>query len=190
MTPTTLNLPGFTIPTGPIHVGLPVSLTIPGFNIPGGGIQLPLGLGLSGGTPAFDIPTVVIDRILLDLHATSTIGPINVPILGSGGTPGIGNTTTLPSSGLFNAGGGGDSGILNFGTGISGWYNAITNPLLGSASGFANFGTQLSGVLNRGAGISGVFNTGSLGLTTQAFDSGYMNLGQKLSGLLFTGIGP
>jgi hypothetical protein len=44
--------------------------------------------------------------------------------------------------------------------------------------------------LNRGAGVSGVFNTGSLGLTTQAFVSGFMNFGQRLSGLLFTGIGP
>ncbi|MCV6976025.1 hypothetical protein H7J11_16235 [Mycobacterium bourgelatii] len=34
----------------------------------------------------------------------------------------------------------------------------MTDPLLGSASGFSNFGTQLSGVLNRGAGLSGVFN--------------------------------
>ena len=73
---------------------------------------------------------------------------------------------------------------------MSGWYNAITNPLLGSASGIANFGTRLSGVLNRGAGISGVFNTSGLDLITQAFISGYLNLGQKLSGLLFTGIGP
>jgi hypothetical protein len=96
----------------------------------------------------------------------------------------------VPSSGFFNTGGGGGSGILNFGTALSGLYNAITNPLLGSASGFANFGTQLSGVLNRGAGISGVFDTGSLGQIAQAFDSGFMNLGQRLSGLLFTGFGP
>ena len=68
--------------------------------------------------------------------------------------------------------------------------SSVNIPLVGSASGFANFGTQLSGVLNRGAGISGVFNTGGLNLITQSLISGYMNLDQRLSGLLFTGIGP
>ncbi|WP_079029787.1 hypothetical protein, partial [Mycobacterium tuberculosis] len=78
----------------------------------------------------------------------------------------------------------------NSGSGMSGVLNAISDPLLGSASGFANFGTQLSGILNRGAGISGVYNTGTLGLVTSAFVSGFMNVGQQLSGLLFAGTGP
>ncbi|RHW78663.1 pentapeptide repeat-containing protein, partial [Mycobacterium tuberculosis] len=192
LNPTTLHFPGFTIPTGPIHIGLPLSLTIPGFTIPGGTLipQLPLGLGLSGGTPPFDLPTVVIDRIPVELHASTTIGPVSLPIFGFGGAPGFGNDTTAPSSGFFNTGGGGGSGFSNSGSGMSGVLNAISDPLLGSASGFANFGTQLSGILNRGAGISGVYNTGTLGLVTSAFVSGFMNVGQQLSGLLFAGTGP
>ncbi|AIH18767.1 hypothetical protein IQ44_16525, partial [Mycobacterium tuberculosis] len=152
--------------------------------------QLPLGLGLSGGTPPFDLPTVVIDRIPVELHASTTIGPVSLPIFGFGGAPGFGNDTTAPSSGFFNTGGGGGSGFSNSGSGMSGVLNAISDPLLGSASGFANFGTQLSGILNRGAGISGVYNTGTLGLVTSAFVSGFMNVGQQLSGLLFAGTGP
>ncbi len=159
-----MTFPGFTIPLYLIDIGLPVSLTIPGFTIPGGTLipTLPLGLALSNGIPPVDIPAIVLDRILLDLHADTTIGPINVPIAGFGGVPGFGNSTTLPSSGFFNTGAGGGSGFSNTGAGMSGLLNAMSDPLLGSASGFANFGTQLSGILNRGAGISGVYNTGAL----------------------------
>ncbi|REM97504.1 hypothetical protein, partial [Mycobacterium tuberculosis] len=148
------------------------------------------GLALSNGIPPVDIPAIVLDRILLDLHADTTIGPINVPIAGFGGAPGFGNSTTLPSSGFFNTGAGGGSGFSNTGAGMSGLLNAMSDPLLGSASGFANFGTQLSGILNRGAGISGVYNTGALGVVTAAVVSGFGNVGQQLSGLLFTGVGP
>ncbi|WP_042756158.1 hypothetical protein, partial [Mycobacterium tuberculosis] len=188
----TVTFPGFTIPLDPIDIGLPVSLTIPGFTIPGGTLipTLPLGLALSNGIPPVDIPAIVLDRILLDLHADTTIGPINVPIAGFGGAPGFGNSTTLPSSGFFNTGAGGGSGFSNTGAGMSGLLNAMSDPLLGSASGFANFGTQLSGILNRGAGISGVYNTGALGVVTAAVVSGFGNVGQQLSGLLFTGVGP
>lgn len=73
---------------------------------------------------------------------------------------------------------------------MSGVLNAISDPLLGSASGFANFGTQLSGILNRGADISGVYNTGALGLITSALVSGFGNVGQQLAGLIYTGTGP
>ncbi len=186
------TIPGFTIPTEPIGVNLPLSLTIPGFTIPGGTLipQLPVDLGLSGGTPPFDTPTIVIDRIALDLHAATTIGPINIPIAGFGGTPGFGNSTTVPSSGFFNAGGGGGSGIHNFGTGMSGLLNAMSDPMLGAVSGFANFGTQLSGILNRGADISGLYNRSVLDLVTSAVISGFGNIGQNLSGLLFIGTGP
>ncbi|WP_044081678.1 PPE family protein, partial [Mycobacterium canettii] len=133
----TLNFPGFTIPLDPIDIGLPVSLTIPGFTIPGGTLipTLPLGLALSNGIPPVDIPAIVLDRILLDLHADTTIGPINVPIAGFGGAPGFGNSTTLPSSGFFNTGAGGGSGFSNTGAGMSGLLNAMSDPLLGSASG-------------------------------------------------------
>ncbi len=221
LNPTTLHFPGFTIPTGPIHIGLPLSLTIPGFTIPGGTLipQLPLGLGLSGGTPPFDLPTVVIDRIPVELHASTTIGPVSLPIFGFGGAPGFGNDTTAPSSGFFNTGGGGGSGFSNSGSGMSdsgsgmsGVLNASSTRSVGSAarvgvglrhcsgrrraspisapSSPASSGTQLSGILNRGAGISGVYNTGTLGLVTSAFVSGFMNVGQQLSGLLFAGTGP
>ncbi|WP_214443790.1 hypothetical protein, partial [Mycobacterium tuberculosis] len=92
---------------------------------------------------------------------------------------------------FFNIGGGGGlSGFHNLGAGMSGVLNAISDPLLGSASGFANFGTQLSGILNRGADISGVYNTGALGLITSALVSGFGNVGQQLAGLIYTGTGP
>ncbi|RUP06510.1 MAG: PPE family protein, partial [Mycobacterium sp.] len=188
----TIDFPGFTIPLDPVSIGLPLSLTIPGITVPGGAIpQLPLGLSLSNAIPAIDIPPlVVIDRIPLDLHLDSALGPVNVPIVGFGGTPGFLNTTTGASSGFFNAGGGGGSGYWNTGTGMSGWYNAMSDVSLGAASGFYNFGTQLSGILNRGAGLSGAFNTGTLGLIAAAFDSGFANVGRQLAGWLFTGIGP
>ncbi|ORB03394.1 hypothetical protein BST27_15725, partial [Mycobacterium intermedium] len=162
-TPTTVTFPGFTIP-GPIDIAVPLSLTIPGFDIPASGVpNLPLGLALNFATPSFTLPiTATIDQIAIDLHLTSTLGPVNIPIFGFGGTPGFWNSTSQPSSGFYNVGGGGGSGFWNSGSGISGWYNAIADPLLGSASGFYNFGTQLSGLLNRGAGLSGAFNTGAL----------------------------
>ncbi|PJE09910.1 MAG: hypothetical protein CK429_19825, partial [Mycobacterium sp.] len=187
----TATFPGFTIPLEPIHIGLPLSLTIPGSGIPGGGIpSIPLNFGLNFATPAFGLPTAVIDRIPLELHVASTLGPIEIPIAGFGGTPGFWNTTSLPSSGFFNIGGGGGSGFWNSGSGLSGFLNAISDPLLGSASGALNYGTQLSGLLNRGAGMSGVLNTSTLDLITQAFNSGWMNVGQRLSGLIYTGTGP
>ncbi|CAM4433236.1 PPE family protein [third part] [Mycobacterium basiliense] len=190
---TTLTIPGFTMPlSGPLQVTLPLEVTIPGFTIPGGTLipQVPLDFGLSAGTPAFDLPPVVIGRIPLELHAGSTIGPIDISILNIPATPGFGNSTTVPSSGFFNTGGGGGSGYGNFGSAMSGWFNAISDSALGSASGFANFGTQLSGLLNRGAGISGVYNRSTLDLITSAFISGFDNVGEQLSGLLFTGTGP
>jgi hypothetical protein len=187
----TATLPGFTIPTSPIGLGLPLSLSVPGFDLPAGGIPaLPLGLGLSDGTPAFSLPTAVIDRIALELHVHSTLGVVQIPLAGFGGTPGFWNSTTVPSSGFYNVGGGGGSGFWNSGAGMSGWVNAIADQSLGSASGFFNFGSALSGLLNQGAGLSGVFNTGTLGQFTQAFTSGFLNTGQRLSGMIYTGIGP
>ncbi len=158
---------------------------------PSGGIpNLPIGLGLNFATPGFGLPTAVIDRIALDLHINSNAGPVQVPIFGFGGSPGFSNATTSPSSGFYNVGGGGGSGFWNSGTGMSGLLNVFSNAALGSSSGFYNFGTQLSGILNRGAGVSGLLNTGALGDVTAAVVSGFMNVGQQLSGLLYTGIGP
>ncbi|CCK61474.1 Conserved protein of unknown function, PPE family protein, PPE54 (fragment) [Mycobacterium canettii CIPT 140070010] len=187
-----ITIPGFHIPVDPIHVELPLSVTIgpfvsPEITVP----QLPLGLALSGATPAFAFPPeITIDRIPVVLDVNALLGPINAGLV-IPPVPGFGNTTAVPSSGFFNIGsGGGLSGILNLGTGMSGVLNAISDPLLGSASGFANFGTQLSGILNRGADISGVYNTGTLGLITSALVSGFGNVGQQLAGLIYTGTGP
>src|SRR6185312_10072899 len=122
------------------HLGLPLSVSIPGFSIPGGAVPLlPLGLGLTNGTPVIDIPPFIfLDQIPIDLHLNTTLGPVNVPIFGIGGTPGFWNSTTLPSSGFFNVGGGGGSGLWNSGTGMSGLYNAISDASQGAASGFHN----------------------------------------------------
>ncbi|WP_216638318.1 pentapeptide repeat-containing protein, partial [Mycobacterium asiaticum] len=186
-----LTIPGFTIPTGPINIGLPLSLTIPGFNTPAGGIpSLPLGFGLESGTPSFDLPTAVIDRILFDLHATSTLGPIDIPLAGFGGTPGLFNTSLLPSSGFFNSGGGTVSGFMNFGTSVSGLLNSVSTAAAGSLSGVANFGTQLSGMLSRGTDIAGLYNFSSLDLFASAVISGFNNIGERLSGFFFTNTGP
>ncbi|KCO70818.1 PPE family protein [Mycobacterium tuberculosis] len=187
-----ITIPGFHIPVDPIHVELPLSVTIgpfvsPEITIP----QLPLGLALSGATPAFAFPLeITIDRIPVVLDVNALLGPINAGLV-IPPVPGFGNTTAVPSSGFFNIGGGGGlSGFHNLGAGMSGVLNAISDPLLGSASGFANFGTQLSGILNRGADISGVYNTGALGLITSALVSGFGNVGQQLAGLIYTGTGP
>ncbi len=187
-----ITIPGFHIPVDPIHVELPLSVTIgpfvsPEITIP----QLPLGLALSGATPAFAFPPeITIDRIPVVLDVNALLGPINAGLV-IPPVPGFGNTTAVPSSGFFNIGGGGGlSGFHNLGAGMSGVLNAISDPLLGSASGFANFGTQLSGILNRGADISGVYNTGALGLITSALVSGFGNVGQQLAGLIYTGTGP
>ncbi|MBP0500357.1 PPE family protein, partial [Mycobacterium tuberculosis] len=187
-----ITIPGFHIPVDPIHVELPLSVTIgpfvsPEITIP----QLPLGLALSGATPAFAFPLeITIDRIPVVLDVNALLGPINAGLV-IPPVPGFGNTTAVPSSGFFNIGGGGGlSGFHNVGAGMSGVLNAISDPLLGSASGFANFGTQLSGILNRGADISGVYNTGALGLITSALVSGFGNVGQQLAGLIYTGTGP
>ncbi|WP_460688065.1 pentapeptide repeat-containing protein, partial [Mycobacterium bourgelatii] len=189
--PTTATALGFTI-GGPIHVGLPVSVTIPGFDIAASGVpKFALGMAVNLETPSSTWPiTVAFDRLPLEIHVNSTAGPVNIPIFGFGGTPGFWNTTPLPSSGIFNVGGGGGSGFWNSGSGMSGWFNAISDPVLGSASGFYNFGTQLSGLLNRGAGLSGALNTGALDLVISSVVSGFNNFGQRLSGWLYQGTGP
>ncbi|GAB7151666.1 hypothetical protein LRC537489_49260 [Mycobacterium riyadhense] len=187
------TIPGFRIPVDPIHMEVPLSVTIgpfvsPEITIP----QIPVGLGWSGATPAFAFPPeITIDRIPVVLDVNALLGPINAPIV-IPAVPGFGNATTVPSSGFFNAGGGGVSGITNFGADISGLLNQAATPLLGSVSGYLNFGALQSGLLNSGAGLSGLYNTSILDLNhlTSAFTSGVVNFGRQLSGFLFQGTGP
>ncbi|WP_423795091.1 pentapeptide repeat-containing protein, partial [Mycobacterium tuberculosis] len=122
-----ITIPGFHIPVDPIHVELPLSVTIgpfvsPEITIP----QLPLGLALSGATPAFAFPLeITIDRIPVVLDVNALLGPINAGLV-IPPVPGFGNTTAVPSSGFFNIGGGGGlSGFHNLGAGMSGVLNAI-----------------------------------------------------------------
>ena len=85
----------------------------------------------------------------------STITVVSVPASG----PGLGNSTSTPSSGFFNSGPGGGSGFYNSGGGDSG----VRNTGSGN-SGIANSGGSLSGVANvntdgSGSQGSGVRNT-------------------------------
>jgi len=116
------------------------------------------------------------------------LGPINIPI--NFGGPGVGNTTSAPSSGFFNSGQGSVSGFGNVGTAVSGFWNQVPETLSGAVSGSFNVGQFVSGMSNWGNAISGYANTSSLGLMTAAFDSGVRNIGQKLSGFFTTGTGP
>src|SRR6202007_3002803 len=98
--------------------------------------------------------------------------PRNTTLINIPPTPGFGNTTTTPSSGFFNTGAGGGSGFGNFGAGVSGFWNQAHSAVLGTGSGIANFGSLNSGALNWGSGVSGLDNTSTLPLGTQAIVSG------------------
>ncbi|WP_239657049.1 hypothetical protein [Mycobacterium riyadhense] len=76
------------------------------------------------------LPPIVINAIPLNvtvgptplsIPVAGTIGPISVPIIDIPAGPGIGNSTTNPSSGFFNTGVGGGSGFGNSGGLVSGW---------------------------------------------------------------------
>lgn len=99
-----------------------IPIDIPPIDIPASTIN---GISMSEVVPidvSVDIPAVTItgtriDPIPLNFDVLSSAGPINISIIDIPALPGFGNSTELPSSGFFNTGGGGGSGIANFGAG-------------------------------------------------------------------------
>ncbi|REM93309.1 PPE family protein, partial [Mycobacterium tuberculosis] len=59
----------------------------------------------------------------INISATAGLGPITIPIIDIPAAPGIGNSTTSPSSGFFNTGAGTASGFGNVGGNTSGLWN-------------------------------------------------------------------
>ncbi|AMC52552.1 PPE family protein PPE56 [Mycobacterium tuberculosis variant bovis BCG] len=188
--PITLFPNGISAPDNPLGLLVSVSISNPGFTIPGFSVPaqpLPLSIDIEGQIDGFSTPPITIDRIPLTVGGGVTIGPITIQGLHIPAAPGVGNTTTAPSSGFFNSGAGGVSGFGNVGAGSSGWWNQAPSALLGAGSGVGNVGTLGSGVLNLGSGISGFYNTSVLPFGTPAAVSGIGNLGQQLSGVSAAG---
>lgn len=128
------------------------------------------------------VPDIYVNNIPLDITVgpalmhipiVTTVGPITVPVIHIPAAPGFGSFTTDPSSGFFNTGGGGESGIGNFG---------VNN------SGFLNFGALQSGMANLGNTISGFYNTSALGLLTPGLVSGVGNIGREVAGFFNAGL--
>ncbi|WP_265349288.1 pentapeptide repeat-containing protein, partial [Mycobacterium tuberculosis] len=173
-----------------------------GFQVPGsidaitlfpGGLTFPanslLNLDVFVGTPGATIPAITFPEIPANADGELYVIAGDIPLINIPTTPGIGNTTTVPSSGFFNTGAGGGSGFGNFGANMSGWWNQAHTALAGAGSGIANVGTLHSGVLNLGSGLSGIYNTSTLPLGTPALVSGLGNVGDHLSGLLASNVG-
>ncbi|MEQ0764610.1 hypothetical protein ABLN67_10005, partial [Mycobacterium tuberculosis] len=169
-----------------------IPIDIPPIDIPASTIN---GISMSEVVPidvSVDIPAVTItgtriDPIPLNFDVLSSAGPINISIIDIPALPGFGNSTELPSSGFFNTGGGGGSGIANFGAGVSGLLNQASSPMVGTLSGLGNAGSLASGVLNSGVDISGMFNVSTLG-SAPAVISGFGNLGNHVSGVSIDGL--
>lgn len=132
--------------------------------------------------PAVTITGTTISAIPLGFDIRTSAGPSTSRSSTSGGA-GLRELTQMPSSGFFNTGAGGGSGIGNLGAGVSGLLNqAGAGSLVGTLSGLGNAGTLASGVLNSGTAISGLFNVSTLDATTPAVISGFSNLGDHMSG--------
>ncbi|WP_414627766.1 pentapeptide repeat-containing protein, partial [Mycobacterium tuberculosis] len=184
----------FTTPqleTGPITLGFQVPGSVNAITLFPGGLTFPatslLNLDVTAGAGGVDIPAITWPEIAASADGSVYVLASSIPLINIPPTPGIGNSTITPSSGFFNAGAGGGSGFGNFGAGTSGWWNQAHTALAGAGSGFANVGTLHSGVLNLGSGVSGIYNTSTLGVGTPALVSGLGNVGHQLSGLLSGG---
>ncbi|KQH75324.1 hypothetical protein AO501_29910 [Mycobacterium gordonae] len=130
--------------------------------------------------------TVGSDTTFLTVGLAGGSGPIAVPVSRLLAMAGIGNSTTAPSSGFFNSGGGGTSGFGNIGDTISGIFNVGSH-----ISGFENYGGELlSGLTNLGSAMSGIGNTSSLDIAVAGLISGIGNAGTRLSGLFLQGSVP
>ncbi|WP_460688114.1 pentapeptide repeat-containing protein, partial [Mycobacterium bourgelatii] len=176
---------------GRIQLGFHVPVFIDPFTIFPDGLQFsPMDLvnfHVHAGTLAVDIPAITIPQIVANAGGSAYVIPSDIRLIHFPATPGIGNTSTTPSSGFFNSGAGGGSGWGNVGTGMSGWWNQASSALLGTSSGYFNVGALGSGVLNWGSGLSGFYNTSALGVETPALVSGLGNFGHQVSGLLAAG---
>ncbi|WP_176358536.1 pentapeptide repeat-containing protein, partial [Mycobacterium persicum] len=122
---------------------------------------------------------------VINISGTGGLGPISIPIVDVPAAPGFGTATTSPSSGFFNAGAGSASGFANFGANNSGLWN-VSNAVAGN-SGYLNYGSLQSGLANFGNTISGLYNTGTVGLTSPANVSGIASIGTDLAGVLRDG---
>ncbi|MGV0489639.1 hypothetical protein AB3G43_28600, partial [Mycobacterium kansasii] len=171
-----------------VHVHIPVidkNVTIP---LPA--LPISLGITVDNQIGAILVPPITINPITfnnfmvgnnttsLSADVAGGIGPVTIPVLQLAAAPGFGNSTGVPSSGFFNSGVGGGSGVGNSGSGVSGWWN------VGSlSSGYQNLGNLVSGFINKGELLSGINNSNILGLST----SGVGNVGDNVSGLFFQG---
>ncbi|WP_444308940.1 pentapeptide repeat-containing protein, partial [Mycobacterium marinum] len=143
---------------GPINLGAS-TLTIPTVTIALGG-------------PSTNIPISIVGAV-----ESRTITFLDIPA-----APGFGNTTAGPSSGVFNAGTGGNSGFANFGAASSGLWNS--GVAAAGNSGVQNFGSLASGWANLGNTLSGFYNTSTANLAAPANLSGLFNVGTDLAGVL------
>ncbi|GJF14958.1 hypothetical protein NGTWS1702_17610 [Mycolicibacterium cyprinidarum] len=185
------TIPGFNVTTSnwtPVHnepVASPLGTFYLDFEVPSGTlpisnitlepvtIQLPQLSGVIGGPDTS-----------IGLNLDAGIGPFTITVPITGG-PGLLNSTTNPSSGVFNTGAGGGSGLLNSGTGVSGLWNQAEQQLPGwsQLSGLFNQGSQTSGLANLGSATSGLFGTSTLEPAVPADLSGIANTGTDLSGV-------
>ncbi|UDM34812.1 pentapeptide repeat-containing protein [Mycobacterium ulcerans] len=122
---------GFTIPEIPIGAYGVVSgnigpETFPTITIVGPTIDIGVGGTQSVFTPSFVVDTGLVQAIVLDLPSG----------------PGVGNSTSVESSGFFNSGDGSASGFGNGGGSNSGFLNFATDSL--GNSGFKNYGKRWS----------------------------------------------
>ncbi|MHA7653928.1 hypothetical protein ACX9NJ_29465, partial [Mycobacterium sp. ML2] len=176
---------------------IPLPDPFPNITIPVSGLPITLQIPLRSQLDPILVPQLTIATIPLDLTVggdttslgigiTGQIAQITVPVFHLPAMPGIGNSTTAPSSGFFNSGGGNSSGFGNIGDTISGLWN------VGSAvSGLENLGGNLlSGFTNLGSAMSGVGNTSALNLAVAGLISGVGNIGNRLSGLYLEGSVP
>ncbi|AJP81612.1 hypothetical protein K651_19600, partial [Mycobacterium tuberculosis] len=100
--PITLFPNGISAPDNPLGLLVSVSISNPGFTIPGFSVPaqpLPLSIDIEGQIDGFSTPPITIDRIPLTVGGGVTIGPITIQGLHIPAAPGVGNTTTAPSSG-------------------------------------------------------------------------------------------
>ncbi|ANZ84099.1 PPE-family protein [Mycobacterium tuberculosis] len=175
-----IHIPGLTIPSVPLRID--VDGGIPGFTLFPDGLtfpKIPVHVDAFAGIPDFTIfPNgYTIDPIPLQLNLDLTLGPVHI-LIDLPAVPGFGNTTGAPSgfgnvgamvsggwnqapsallgggSGVFNAGTL-HSGVLNFGSGMSGLFNTSVLGLGAPAlvSGLGSVGQQLSGLLASGTAL-------------------------------------